>query len=111
LAGHISHGIALCGKMLFQDAMEVFDLAFMFINGDSKTIYLVRLIKARQSLLTYRDSLPHYDSQAIAVFNASLPEEAILLVQKLAAYPDADTLAYRVVQVSIMHSIKPGFAR
>ncbi|KAJ8592030.1 hypothetical protein M405DRAFT_813388 [Rhizopogon salebrosus TDB-379] len=66
--------------MLFQDAMEVFDLAFMFINGDSKTIYLVRLIKA------------------IAVFNASLHEEAILFVQKLAAYPDADTLAYRVVQ-------------
>jgi hypothetical protein len=50
-------------------------------------------------------------SQAIAVFNASRHKEAMLLVQELAAYPDADTLACRVVQVSIMHSIKSVFAR
>ena len=44
VTGHISRGIALCGKKQFQDAMQAFDLAFMFANEDSKTIHL--LIKA-----------------------------------------------------------------
>jgi hypothetical protein len=58
-------------------------------------------------------SFLHYTSsrffQAIALFNANQDEEALLLVQELAARPNADPLACHVVEVSIMYLIKPGF--
>jgi len=45
--GYISQSVALSGKMLFQDAMKAIDLAFMFTDGDLKTIHLLLLVKAR----------------------------------------------------------------
>ncbi|OAX35520.1 hypothetical protein K503DRAFT_802760 [Rhizopogon vinicolor AM-OR11-026] len=79
LAGYISQGIALCGKKLLQDAMNAFDLAFMFTDGDSETILLLLL--------------------AITLFNANQHEDAILRIQQLAtACPAADTLACCVVE-------------
>jgi hypothetical protein len=42
--------------------------------------------------------------QAIALFNANEHEEALLLVEQLAADPNADPLVCRVVEVSIVHS-------
>ena len=87
--------------------MKAFDLAFMF-TGDSKITHLLLLIKARDSFLTY--SLLHYCFQAIALFNANQHEDAILRVQELAAAcPNADTLACRIVEVGIMHSMNPTF--
>ncbi|OAX31742.1 hypothetical protein K503DRAFT_54649 [Rhizopogon vinicolor AM-OR11-026] len=47
LIGYISKSIALCGKMLIQDAMKTMDLAFMFADGDLKTVHLLLLVKAR----------------------------------------------------------------
>lgn len=45
------------------------------------------------------------------MFNANKDEEQLLLVQELAVRPNADPLACRVVEVSVMYSIKPGFVR
>jgi hypothetical protein len=56
LTGYISEGIALCGKGQIKDAMEAFDLAGMFTDGQSKPILL--LIKAGQSFPLY--SLVHH---------------------------------------------------
>jgi len=95
--------------MNFQDAMKAFDIAFMFTDGDSKTTHLLLLVKVCQFLLIY--PLLHYDFQAIALFNANQHEEAMLRVKELVtACPNADILACSVVEVSIMHSIKPGCA-
>ncbi|KAG0698020.1 hypothetical protein DFH29DRAFT_124342 [Suillus ampliporus] len=81
LTGCISKGIALCGTMQFEDAMKAFDLAFMFVDGDSSTIHLLLLIKA------------------IILFNANQHDEAILRVQELASTcPSADTLACDIVE-------------
>ncbi|KAG1746771.1 uncharacterized protein EDB91DRAFT_1245943 [Suillus paluster] len=75
LMGYISKGIALCEKGQFRDSMQVFDMAFMFANEDSKIIYFILLIKAR-----------HH-------------EEAFLRVRELAsACPNNDTLACRVIE-------------
>jgi len=107
LTGYISKGIALCRKNQFQDATQAFDIALMFVR-DSKTTHLLLLIKARSSLLS--SSLLHYCSQAIALFNANQHPDTILRVQQLAAArPDADTLACRIVEVSIMHSLNHRF--
>jgi len=93
--------------MNFQDAMKAFDIAFMFTDGDSKTTHLLLLIKVCQFVLICL--LLRYDFQAIALFNANQHEEAMLRVKELiAACPNADILACSVVEVSIMHSIKPG---
>ncbi|KAJ8591160.1 hypothetical protein M405DRAFT_880653 [Rhizopogon salebrosus TDB-379] len=81
LTGYLSQGIALCGNKLFWDAMKAFDLAFMFTDGDSKTIHLLLLVKA------------------ITLFNANQHQQAISRVQELAvACPNADILACRVVE-------------
>ncbi|KAG2137113.1 uncharacterized protein EDB93DRAFT_1253727 [Suillus bovinus] len=87
LTGWISKGIALCGKMQIQDAMEAFDLAFMFTNEYSKTTHILLLIKARQYFL------------AIAYFNAYQHEHAILRIQKLAnVCPKADIPVCHIVE-------------
>jgi hypothetical protein len=99
--GFISKGIALCGKGLVRNARTAFDLALMFTNEDSTTIHLLFLIKAGQTCLAH--SLLHRVFQAIALFNANQHEEAMLLVKELAENcPNADIIACRVVEVSIM---------
>lgn len=81
LTGCISQGIALCGQKQIKAAMKAFDLAFIYIDGDSKTIHLVLLIKA------------------IALFNANQHEDAMQRVQALAvACLSADAVAYRMVE-------------
>lgn len=45
----------------------------------------------------------HCDFQTIALFNAGEHEEAMLRVEELAISPDVDTLACRVVEVSIAY--------
>jgi len=92
--------------MLFQDAMKAMDLAFMFTDGDLKTVHLLLLVKARQHFLPY--SLLPYGVQAVTLFNAYQHEEAMLRVQELAdACPNADTHACRVVEVSITQAHVP----
>ncbi|KAG2752872.1 hypothetical protein P692DRAFT_201742294 [Suillus brevipes Sb2] len=78
--GYISKGIALCGKMQVWDAMKVFDLAFTFAEGDSKMAHRLFLIKA------------------IAMFNAKMDEESVFPVQELAARPNPDPVACRIVE-------------
>ncbi|KAG1882428.1 hypothetical protein F4604DRAFT_425327 [Suillus subluteus] len=81
LIGYISKGIALCGKGHVRDARTAFNLAFIFTNEDTKTIYFLLLVKS------------------IAMFNADQHEEAMMLVQQLAALcPNNDTLACRAVE-------------
>ncbi|KAG2153443.1 uncharacterized protein EDB93DRAFT_1248716 [Suillus bovinus] len=80
LMGCISKGIAHCGKQQFQDAMKVFDLAFMYVNADLNKTRLLLLIKA------------------IALFNANQHDEAIQRVQELTTTrPDANSLACSIV--------------
>jgi hypothetical protein len=106
LTGYISRGIALCGKGQIQDAIDAFDLATMFTNGQSKTILL--LIKAGQIFLPY--SLIHHGSQAIALFNAEQHSKATPHVyQPPDASPDSDTLACSIVKVSIPDLIQAVF--
>jgi tetratricopeptide (TPR) repeat protein len=81
LTGYIAQGIALCGKQLVKDARTAFDLAFTFTDGISDATFF--LIKA------------------IALFNANEHEEALLLVEQLAADPNADPLVCRVVEASL----------
>lgn len=78
--GHVSKGLALCGKQQIWDATKAFDLAFTFTNADLKTIHFLFLIRA------------------IALFNANKDEELLLLIQQLAARPSADPLACRVAE-------------
>ncbi|KAG0708659.1 hypothetical protein DFH29DRAFT_427026 [Suillus ampliporus] len=81
LTGCISKGIILCGKGQIWDARTAFDIAFMFTNEDSKTNHFLLLVKA------------------IALFSADQHEEAMQLIQQLAAScPNHDTLACRVVE-------------
>jgi hypothetical protein len=63
------------------------------------------LIKAGKNI-SYIVLLLHCDFQTIALFNAGEHEEAMLRVEELAASPNVDTLACRVVEVSIAHSIR-----
>ncbi|KAG1771660.1 WD40-repeat-containing domain protein [Suillus placidus] len=86
LLGYISKGIALCGNDQLWDAMEVFDLAFLFSNRDQVTIDLLLLIKA------------------VALFNVSRHDEAMRRVQDLAiTHRHSDTLRLcSVVNVSVM---------
>ncbi|KAG2742064.1 WD40 repeat-like protein [Suillus brevipes Sb2] len=80
-ASYISKGIALCGKGLVREARAAFDVASMFTNQDSNTNHFLLLIKA------------------IALFNAAQHEEAMFLVNELAAAcPNADILGCRVVE-------------
>jgi len=101
--GYISKGIALCGKKRVQDAINAFDLASTFIDGDSKTIHSLYLIKA--SYLFLISSILHHSSQSIALFSANRHTEAMKRLQELAATcPNADTvLACRTVEVSIVY--------
>jgi hypothetical protein len=103
LAGFISQGIALCGKMLFRKAMKAFDLAFMFTDGDSRTIHLLLLVKACQYFIVYPQL--HYGFQAVSLFNSNRQQEAMLRIQELAAAcPNADTFSCRVIKVSIVRN-------
>lgn len=79
-AGHISEGIALCGKRQVRAARTAFDLASAFTNGDLKATHFLFLIKT------------------IALFNAGEHEEAMLRVEELSAFPSVDTLACHVVE-------------
>ncbi|KAG2363741.1 heterokaryon incompatibility protein-domain-containing protein [Suillus spraguei] len=80
LAGYISQGIALCGKMHFQDAIRVFNLAFKHVN--------ISL------LFLFHDSF-----QVVMLFDANQRDDAILRVQQLAAArPNVDTLACSIVE-------------
>ncbi|KAG1754662.1 WD40-repeat-containing domain protein [Suillus lakei] len=88
LLGYISKGIALCGNQQLYDAMEAFDLAFIFLNRDPITIYYLLLVKA------------------VALFNAGRHDEAIRRVHELAvAYQRSDTLPCNVVNVSIISEL------
>jgi len=80
LVGHISKGIALCGKEQVMAARISFDLASMFTNGDSKTDHFLFLIKA------------------IALFNANEHQEAMLRIGELTVCSDVDPVACRVVE-------------
>lgn len=107
LTGYISKGIALCGKNQILNAMKALDIAFMFTNEDSKIIHFLLLIKASYIVLAYSLSHIHRGFKAVVLFNANQHHEAILRVQELAAAcPDADILACRIVEVSIMCSTK-----
>ncbi|KAG2151516.1 hypothetical protein DEU56DRAFT_908357 [Suillus clintonianus] len=82
LWGYISKGIALCGNQQLWDAMEAFDLAFIFSEHDSNpiSIDLLLLIKA------------------VALFNASCHDEAMRRVHDLiGAYQHSDTFPCSVV--------------
>jgi hypothetical protein len=79
-AGHISKGIALCGKKQVLAARVSFDLASMFTNGDLKTDHFLFLVKA------------------IALFNADEHQEAMLRIGELAACPNVDPVACRIVE-------------
>ncbi|KAG1770263.1 WD40-repeat-containing domain protein [Suillus occidentalis] len=96
-AGHIAKGIALCGKRQIRAARTAFDLASAFTNGDLKATHFLFLIKAGKNI-SYIVLLLHYDFQTIALFNAGEHEEAMLRVEELAASPNVDTLACRVVE-------------
>lgn len=78
--GHVSKGLALCGKQQVWDATKSLDLAFTFTNADLKAIHFLFLIKV------------------IALFNANKDEEAVVLVQELAARPNVDPIACHVVE-------------
>ncbi|KAG2364271.1 heterokaryon incompatibility protein-domain-containing protein [Suillus spraguei] len=81
LTGCISKGIALCGQKQMEAAMKAFDLAFIFTDGDSKSIRFLLLMKA------------------IVLFNANQHEDAMQRVRELAAAcSSADTLACRMVE-------------
>ncbi|KAG2055120.1 WD40 repeat-like protein, partial [Suillus hirtellus] len=80
LAGHISEGIALCGKKQVMAARISFDLASIFTNRDLKTDHFLFLIKA------------------ITLFNANEHQEAIIRIRELAACPSVDSVACCVVE-------------
>jgi hypothetical protein len=80
LVGHISKGIALCGKKQVLAARISFDLASLFTNGDLKTDHFLFLIKA------------------ITLFNADEHQEAMLRIGELAVCPNADLVACRIVE-------------
>ncbi|KAG2150427.1 WD40-repeat-containing domain protein [Suillus clintonianus] len=80
LLGYVCKGIALCGNEQLWDAMEAFDLAFIFSNRDPTTIDLLLLIKA------------------VALFNASRHDEAMRRVRDLStAFQHSNTLLCSVV--------------
>nr|AFB76151.1 hypothetical protein [Suillus grevillei] len=88
LLGHISKGIALCGNQQFYDAMEAFDLAFIFLNRDPIAIDFLFLIKA------------------IALFNANRHDEAMRRVQELStAYQRSGTSPYSIVNVGFISDL------
>jgi len=78
--GHVSEGLALCGKQQVWDATKAFDLAFTFTNTDLKANHFLFLIKI------------------IALFNTNKDEQAVLPVQKLASRPNVDPFACHVVE-------------
>ncbi|KAG2360568.1 hypothetical protein BDR07DRAFT_1412015 [Suillus spraguei] len=80
LLGYISKGIALCGNGQLWDAMEAFDLAFVFYNHNPIIVDLLLLIKA------------------VSLFNASRHEEGMRRVQDMAtAYQHPDIFPYSVI--------------
>ncbi|KAG2130200.1 uncharacterized protein EDB93DRAFT_1180896, partial [Suillus bovinus] len=83
LAGHISKGIALCGKKQVLAARISFDLASMFTNRDLRTDHLLFLIKA------------------IALFNANEHQEAMLRIRELAACPNVDHIVCHIVEAHL----------
>lgn len=79
-AGHVSNGIALCGKGQVRAANTAFDLASVFMNGDLKTSHFLFLIKT------------------VSLFIAGEHEEAMLRVGELAVSPNVDPVACRIVE-------------
>jgi tetratricopeptide (TPR) repeat protein len=79
-AGHVSKGIALCGKKQVRAANTAFDLASVFTNGDLKTSHFLYLIKT------------------ISLFEADEHEEAMLRIGELAVSPNVDPIACRIVE-------------
>lgn len=79
-AGHVSKGIALCGKGQIRAANTAFDLASVFTNGDLRISHFLYLIKT------------------ISLFNANEHEEAMLRVGELAVSPNVDPVACRIVE-------------
>ncbi|KAG2351133.1 hypothetical protein BDR07DRAFT_1446605 [Suillus spraguei] len=80
LAGHISKAIAFCGKRQVVAARMSFDLASIFTNGDLMTDHFLFLIKA------------------IALFNANEHQEAMSRIGELAACPNINPVACRIVE-------------
>lgn len=78
--GHVSKGIALCGKGQVRAANTAFDLASVFTNGDLKISHFLYLIKT------------------ISLFNANEHEEAMLRIGELAVSPNVDIVACRIVE-------------
>lgn len=87
--------------------MTEFDLAFTSTDGDSLTTQFLFLIKVSEYFTRIRCFIRGF--QAIALFNANNHEEAMRFVQELAAWPNADPLASRVVEVSNIRLSKPRF--
>ncbi|OAX42738.1 hypothetical protein K503DRAFT_853745 [Rhizopogon vinicolor AM-OR11-026] len=90
LIRYISKGIVLCGKEQLWDAMEAFDLGFVFSNRDPMAINILLLIKA------------------IVLFNANHRYEAMRRVENLAAACQGiDTLPCTVVDLylRVQHAI------
>ncbi|KAG2052917.1 WD40 repeat-like protein [Suillus hirtellus] len=79
-AGHVSKGVALCGKGQIRAANTAFDLASVFTNGDLKTSHFLFLIKT------------------VSLFRAGEHEEAMLRVGELVVSPDVDPVACRIVE-------------
>jgi tetratricopeptide (TPR) repeat protein len=80
LTGHISKAIALCGRKHVLAARISFDLASLFTNGDLKIDHLLFLIKT------------------ITLFNTGEHQEAMLRIGELAASPNIDSVACRIVE-------------
>jgi hypothetical protein len=96
--------------MYFKEAMEAFDLAFMFTEGDSNTIHVLLLVKACEYFSRILPASLCF--QAIALFAANRQKDAMMRIEELVTTcPNADTLACDVVKVSIMHSIYVSFVR
>jgi hypothetical protein len=101
LTGYISKGIALYGKGHVREVRVAFDVASIFTNQVSRTNHFLLLIKVGQICPAY--PLLHSVFQAIVLFNAAQHEEAMLLVNELAAAcPNANALGCHVVEVSVM---------
>ncbi|KAG1813686.1 WD40-repeat-containing domain protein [Suillus subaureus] len=88
LLGYISKGIALCGNGQLWDAMEAFDLAFIFYNHNPIIVDLLLLIKA------------------VSLFNASRHNEAMRRVQDLATtYQRPHRFPCSVINVGLMFNL------
>ncbi|KAG1770184.1 hypothetical protein EDD22DRAFT_948496 [Suillus occidentalis] len=83
LSGYISEGIALCGKRHIWNAMEAFDLAFVFSNHDPSIIDLLLLIKSYLRVELEKIAFEHERySEAAQRLNDSIPSTTDLFSSK-----------------------------